>query len=208
MSTEEQEVKTPQENNVDVEKIVSERVAAALADFKSKLDAAYAKRDESAKELELYKQKERDAEIALLKEQGKLKEAHEKELEDLKAHNAVLEQKNLSLTRDGMIKSALSGFETRNAKAANVAKDEIANELIRDESGNWVHKHGKSIDEFVAEFAANPDNAFLFKPKVNNGGGGGQESQNKGDQTKGKSLFALTQEEVIKIAQEGKLKRK
>ena len=197
-----EEVKVP-----DIENLVKERVAAELAEIKGKLDTAYEKRDLAAKELEVYKQKERDAEIALLKEQGNLKEAHAKELEALQARNQALEQQNLALTRDGAIKQALSALDTRNARAYEMAQVEIAKETVRDESGNWVHRSGKSISEFVAEFAADADNAFLFKPKQNNGGGGGP-SNNTPDSTSGKSLFALSQAEVIKLAQEGKLKRK
>ena len=197
-----EEVKVP-----DIENLVKERVAAELAEIKGKLDTAYEKRDLAAKELEVYKQKERDAEIALLKEQGNLKEAHAKELEALQARNQALEQQNLALTRDGAIKQALSAQETRNARAMELAQQEIAKETIRDESGNWVHRSGKSISEFVAEFAADPENAFLFKPKQNNGGGGSQ-SNSVPDTATGKSLFAMSQTEVIRLAKEGKLKRK
>ena len=197
-----EEVKVP-----DIESLVKERVAAELAEIKGKLDTAYEKRDLAAKELEVYKQKERDAEIALLKEQGNLKEAHAKELEALQARNQALEQQNLALTRDGAIKQALSAQEMRNARAMELAQQEIAKETIRDESGNWVHRSGKSISEFVAEFAADPENAFLFKPKQNNGGGGSQ-SNSVPDTATGKSLFAMSQTEVIRLAKEGKLKRK
>jgi len=212
MSTEENKPEVQQQqsdvqHNVDVERVVSERVAAAIAEIKGKLDAAYEKRDSANKELESYKQKEREAEIALLKEQGNLKEAHEKELETLKAENNKLLQQNLSLTRDGAIKNALTGYETRNAKAATVAQEAIASELIRDDSGVWVHRSGKSIPAFVAEFAADAENAFLFKPKANNGSGGGGNTQVVDTNAK-KSLFAMSQDDVIKLVQEGKLKRK
>ena len=191
----------------NIDSLVEERVKAALAEIKGKLDAAYEKRDLAAKELETYKQKEREAEIALLKEQGNLKEAHAKEMEALQSRNAALEAQNLELTRDGAIKQALSALDTRNTRAYEMAQKEIAKEIIRDESGNWVHRSGKSISEFVAEFAADPENAFLFKPKQNNGGGGGQ-SNNVPDTATGKSLFAMSQADVIRLAKEGKLKRK
>ena len=204
--TEEVDVKKEEVKVPDIENLVKERVAAELAEIKGKLDTAYEKRDLAAKELEVYKQKERDAEIALLKEQGNLKEAHAKELEALQARNQALEQQNLALTRDGAIKQALSAQEMRNARAMELAQQEIAKETIRDESGNWVHRSGKSISEFVAEFAADPENAFLFKPKQNNGGGG--QSNNVPDAATGKSLFAMSQADVIRLAKEGKLKRK
>ena len=190
----------------DLDALIKAAVDKELADIKSKLDNAYKKRDEVQKELDAYRDKERQAEIESLKEQGKLKEAHEKELEALKARNAELEQQNVSLTRDSVIKAALAGLELRNARASEMAHKEISKELIRDDAGNWVHRSGKSITEFVAEFAADQENAFLFKAKVNNGGG--QQGGPAVDPKTGKSLFALSQAEVLELARQGKLKKR
>ena len=71
------------------------------------------------------------------------------------------------------------------------------------EKGEWVHKSGVAVKDFVKTFAENEDNAFLFKQKQNSGNG----SQNvpPSSNTTKKSLFEMTQDEVLQMAAEGKL---
>ena len=85
-----------------------------------------------------------------------------------------------------------------------MADREIIGQLVRDESGTWVHRSGVSVKDFVKTFAEVEDNAFLFKPKINNGTGnsGAKPTNTSSDK---KSLFEMSQEEVLKMAREGKL---
>ena len=73
----------------------------------------------------------------------------------------------------------------------------------KNEKGEWVHKSGVAVKDFVKTFAENEDNAFLFKQKQNSGNG----SQNipPSSNTNKKSLFEMTQDEVLQMAAEGKL---
>jgi len=199
-------------NNPDADmiaKLVAEKVAEQLKDTKGKLDAAYAARDAAAKKAEALEKKEREAELKLLEESGKHKEAFdirmaeaELKFNELQAKYQSLEQGNLELTRDAQIRDALRSNEFRNDIAAEMAFNTISGQLIRNEQGQWVHRSGVSIKDFIATFAGDEKNSFLFKAKDSSGGGstppGTPNSSNK-------SLFAKTQAEVLQMAAEGKL---
>lgn len=190
----------------DIQAQIDAAVKAAIADLKVKLDTAYGKRDEVQRQLDEYKRKENEAEIAKLKEQGNLKEAHEREMAEVRSEIEKLRLQNTSLTRDTLVKSSLTAVEFRNARAAALAEKQISDELIRDGEGNWVHKSGKTVAAFVSEFLDDADNAFLLKPKVNNGGGGS--TNNTTTTSSNKSLFEMSQAEVMKMAAEGKLRNR
>lgn len=190
-----------------VEKLVADRVKEALKDIKGKLDSAYSKRDEAlAKAAELEK-KERDREVARLKEEGKLKEAFEMQLAEEKARREALEKQNIELTRDAEVQRGLVHLNFRNDSAREMASRIITDQLVRNESGSWVHRSGVSITDFVKAFAESEENSFLFKPRVSSGSGASPSSQSTGAPAGGKSnsLFNMSQEEVIKLAAEGKL---
>ena len=87
-----------------------------------------------------------------------------------------------------------------------MAFDEVTSQLVQNEKGEWVHKSGVAVKDFVKTFAENEDNAFLFKAKVSTGGGGSGPKK-EGDTSSGDtgSLFKKSQDEVIKLAMEGKL---
>jgi len=188
-----------------VDKVVEERLNESLKDIKSKLDSAFKTRDEALKKIQEFEKKERDAEVKRLKDEGKEREAYELQLAEQKARADALEKQNTELTRDVEVRGLLSNLNFRNDKAIEVAYKEVVGQLVRDEHGKWVHRSGIPIKEFIKHFAEADDYAFLFKTKTSTGGGGAG-PVGKSDSSGGKkSLFKMTQEEVIKAAIEGKL---
>jgi len=192
-----------------IDKLVQERVDNSLKDIKSKLDNAYSSRDTALKRLAEFEQKEKEAEIKRLQEEGKFKEAFEMQLAEEKARREALEKRNIELTRDLDVKSALNSYEFKNQKAINMAFAEISSQLVQNEQGVWVHRSGVSIVDFVKVFCENEENAFLLKVKQNSGSGSSGSTPNNNLQsgTK-KSLFEMSQDEVLQMARDGKLSRK
>jgi hypothetical protein len=187
-----------------VEKLVQERIAEHLKPIKEKLDSAFTQRDEALQRAAALEKEKRDAEVARLKEEGKLSEAYERQLAEERAEKEVLQKQNIQLSRDTEVRSALTGLDFRNEKAVEMAFQEITNQLVRNEQGKWVHRSGVSVRDFIKVFSESEDNSFLFKPKVSSGSGSAGPS---GGAPSGspKSLFGLPQSEVIKLAAEGKL---
>lgn len=199
--------KTPNEPaplDAAIQARIDAEVLARIAKSKEALDKAYATRDDALAKLAEREQKERDAEIARLRAAGNEKEAHTLELAELRARADALEKRNTELSRDNDVRSALAAHPLRNDKAAKLAYQDIVAELVRDEKGNWVHKSGIALSDFVTAFAADKDNEFLFKPKANSGSGGGSSKPSSGDTRTG-SLFGMSQDDVLKMAVEGKL---
>ena len=189
--------------NPEIQAMIKSAVAEAVKDIKVKLDVAYTKRDEALQKVSEFEQKERDLEIKRLQDAGKDREAFELQLAELKANQETLQKRNLELSRDVDTRQALSAFAFRSEKAAKMAFDEVTSQLVQNEKGEWVHKSGVAVKDFVKTFAENEDNAFLFKQKQNSGNG----SQNipPSSNTTKKSLFEMTQDEVLQMAAEGKL---
>ena len=190
-------------SNPEIQALVKAAVAEELKDVKAKLDAAYGKRDEALQRVAEFEQKERDAEVARLQEEGKHREAFELQLAEMKASRDALVKRNIELTRDIDTRNALAGFSFRNEKAAKMAFEEVTGQLVQNEAGEWVHKSGVTVKDFVKAFAENEDNAFLFKQKQNTGNGSQDPKPPQGG--KPKSLFEMSQDEVLKMAAEGKL---
>jgi hypothetical protein len=175
------------------------------AEMKNKLDGAYSARDEALRKAAEAEQKTKELEIQQLKEAGKVKEALEAELAQERARRVTLEQKNVELSRDSLVRDSLSGLDFRNAKAASLAFKEIVGNLTQDATGNWVAKNGKSVAEFVAEFAKDPEQEFLFKPSSNNGNADTGGNTNNSALKKGAKLSEMTQEKVLEMALAGTL---
>lgn len=187
---------------------IDKAVDAAIKDIKTKLDGAYAARDAALAEVETYKQKERDAEIQRLKDEGKHKEAAEQLVAEANAKREAAEKRNIELTRDVSVRTALSTLDFRNEQASNMAFNQIVSELVRNESGDWVHKSGTPIKDFITSYAGSEDNAFLFKPKANSGSGSQNNNSTEKPPKSETSLFKMKQEDVIKAVMEGKIGKK
>jgi hypothetical protein len=195
-----------QTNEDPVEKLVKERVSEAVKDIKTKLDSAYGARDEAMRKLADIEQKQKERELEQLKKEGKEKEALELQLSEERAKRETLERRTIELTRDLELRNSLSGYDFRNDTAIDMAYREIVAQLIQNEQGVWVHKSGISVKDFVKQFTEQDSNSFLLKPKVSSGAGTTttQSNSSSGDNSK-KSLFSMSQDDVLKLAREGKL---
>jgi len=188
-----------------VTKLVEERINENLKPIKDKLDNAYAARDEALKKIAEYEQKEREAELKRLQDEGKHKEAYEIQLAEEKAKREVLEKRNVELTRDIGLKTILTGYTFRSTTASEMAYKEVIGQLVQNENGNWIHRSGISVEDFVKTFAENEENSFLFQPKISSGSGSsGITTTNTKEAPK--SIFDLSQDEVLKRIREGKLR--
>jgi len=191
-----------------IAKLVAEKVEEQIKEAKEKLNSAYDARDKALKRAEALEKKEREAELKILEESGKHKEAFDLRIaeantkyDELLSKFHKLEEGNLELSRDAQIRDLLRGQEFRNDKAAALAFKDISAELIRNDQGVWVHRSGVNIKDFVTTFTANEDNAFLFKVKTSTGGG----SSNSTPSNKTTALRNKTQAEVLEMAAQGKL---
>lgn len=193
-------------NDPAVKAAIAAAVADALKPMKENLDKSYAERDAALQKVAEHEQKEREAEIKSLEEQGKHKEAYEARLAEERAAREALEKRNTELTRDVELKGALNAIDFRNKTASDMAYRSLVSDLVRNEQGKWVHKSGTSIEEAVTSYISNEDNAFLLKPKISSGSGTPPAKQGSPG-AEPKSLFARPQAEVIKMAEEGKLPR-
>lgn len=200
--------KTTTETDAElIARLVQEGVDAALKPIKTKLDDAHAKREAAEAKIKEFEKKERDEQLRRLTEEGKHKEVFELQLSEEKAARLAAEQRVTNLTRDLEVRNALAGLPFRNDKASLTAQREIVSELIQDEAGNWVHKSGAKIADFIKAFQASEDNSYLFKVKVSTGGGSSTTKIGSSDSTEKVSIFARSQDEVLKMAREGKLRR-
>lgn len=195
-------------NHPEVKVLIAAAVKDALADFKVKIEGAYKQRDAAQARVAELEAAEQQREIEALKAAGKEREAFEIELANLKAQNAELALRNTTLARDNLIKSELGAFTFRNKKAAELALSEITAQMIKGEDGNWVHKSGQPIEVAIKAFAEDKDNGFLFKAKTNSGSGEDVPSGKLDTSPNGKSLFDMSQDDVIKLAEQGKLRRR
>ena len=187
--------------------VLQAAIDAALAPMKEKLNDAYAKRDAALAKTAEQEQAIKEAERARLRDQGLEAEALKSELDELKAKDSVKDKKIVELTRNMEVNSLLSGLEFRNDKSRKMAFEEIVGELVQDENGVWKHKTGSALTSFVTTFAQDDDNSFLFKSKESSGVG---TTTVKPSSPSGKpeSMFSLSQEEMIKRAQAGTLRKK
>jgi hypothetical protein len=197
----------------DIQKIVDAKLAEAKAEMKSKLDSAYASRDAAVSRVAELETQEQERESARLKAAGEHEKAYKLDLEA--ANNArlaaearaeAIQKRNTELTRDAEVRAALAsvGKEFRNDVALDTAFSQIVNQLVKDESGVWVSKDGKSIGQAVEAFTSLDKHDFLFKAKPSSGLGHETPSGNaKGANSK--SLFDLDQSQVLQMAQQGKL---
>jgi len=194
-----------EDKRTEVQKAIDE----AKADMKRKLDAAYAARDDAAKKLAEREKADRDRETQRLKDEGKLQEAFERERADMEAKIRELEERDVVNTRDIAVSNVLAGYEFRNAKAAEMAKRDITSELHKNDAGEWVHRSGVTIAAFVKSFLEHDDNSFLLKAKRSSGGGTSTTTTTTTPaDTKGKSLFGMSQADVLKLAAEGNLRKR
>ena len=213
---------SPGDGEVDIAKLLSdEKVRAALekiADdklkaIKDKLDSAYAERDTAKKTLEAQQKAAAEAEATRLEQEGKVAEALkvriaqlEKESKETADREAAAEARIVVLTRDLAINAQLKLGDFKNAKAQAAAEREIQSLLTKNDKNQWVGTKGEPLSDVVKAYLADPENSYLLAAKANGGSGTGtMKSNSSGGDGKRKKLSEMTQEEVIALAQEGKL---
>jgi hypothetical protein len=194
-------------NTDPVQKLVEEKVKEAIKDVKNKLDNAYNARDEALRKLAEIENFRKQEEVKRLHEEGKHREALELQLAEERAQKSAYEKRVVELTRDMELRNALTSYSFKNDNAFNMAYKEIVEQLTQDDKGMWKHKSGVPLKDFVRQFAESEENSFLIKPKVSSGGGSQptSRSSNSSNSLEGKSIFSLSQDEVLKMAREGKL---
>lgn len=185
-----------------VAKLVSERVAEELKEIKSKLDKSFAQRDAAQAKLDEMERNKRDADIARLTEEGKHREAYELQLADLRKENETLKSTNTELSRDSAVRASLGVLSLKNDKAFEVAFRDIVGQLVQNAQGQWVHKSGVTIKDFVEAYSKDESQSFLFKPKSSSGAGTSTQTST-GTSTSTKSLFQMSQKEVLEMAAKG-----
>lgn len=188
-----------------VNKLVQERLDAELKGIKDKLNSAFEQRDAALKKVAEAEAKEREATLKKLEEDGKHKEAAEMRLAEANAKIAALEKHNTELSRDNEVRDALKGYQFRNDRAYDMAYKEVVANLVRNDKGQWVHRSGISIKDYCEAFSKDEDQSFLFKAKTNSGAGTTPGGKGEGDTGRKTSLFDMSQDEVLKLAREGKI---
>jgi len=205
--TEKDGVKTGEGDNSIPADVLKKAVDDALAPIKAKLNDAYAKRDEALAKATEFEAKNKEIERERMREQGKEAEALQSELDEYKAKDSLKDKKIVELTRNMEVNSMLSSLEFRNDKSRKMAFEEIVSELVQEEDGSWKHKSGSDLGKFVESFSKDDDNSFLFKTKDSSGAGSPSPKPSSPTSAKPTSLFAKSQEEVMQLAREGKLKK-
>jgi predicted RNase H-like nuclease (RuvC/YqgF family) len=187
-------------------KLLQAMVSEQLSKMKSSMDKMSKERDAAIREKARLEEEAREAKVKQLEEDGKVVESLEMKLTAEKEKATILQERLDKVTRDNKVAAALRGIEFRNANAANLAEKSILDQLTKDKDGNWVHRSGASIDDFVKTFFSDEDNEFLLKPKVNQGTKGPDGSDlNSGKPKRPKSLEGLSSQQLLEMARNGAL---
>lgn len=184
-------------NDTDVNSLVQQMVAEELKGIKDKLNSAYSARDEAVKAKALLEEEKKRADIKRLEEEGKHQEVAELRMAEMQAKIEALQSQNTGLTRDNVVKGALAGIEFRNDVAADMAYDRVVSQMIQDANGQWVHKSGVSISDFVQLFSKDEANSFLMKAKVNTGTGSAAISAGSPDTSTSKPITEMNTNELL-----------
>jgi len=200
--------KPTEEPEKSVEELAEEIANEKLKDIKEKLNGAFEARDKAEKRAQELEQKEAAERRKRLEEEGRHKELYEEDIQKSEKRIKELEEQNTALTRDVNVRAALGSYEFRNSNASDMAYAEILKSLVKSDTGSWQHFSGVSIEEAVRRFAEDESNAFLFKVKASSGSGSPSDPKTPTTTKKTASVFEMSQDEVLKLAGEGKLKQR
>ena len=189
------------ENDADLKQIIESRVQEQVnkekAAFKAKLDELYKARDEAIKEKVALQEEKRQAEIKRMEEEGRHKEVAELKMAELQAKLETAQKENTRLSRDHAVTEAMRSMDFRSDIASEMARDRVISQLQQDENGQWVHRSGISIKEFVEHFSKDEENSFLFKAKTNSGAGSQQAIGTPQAPSSNKAITEMTTEELL-----------
>jgi len=187
----------------ELSKIVESRVAEELASIKEKLNSAYSARDEAVRKAVAYEEEKKALQISRLEEEGKHKEAADIKLAELTARLSERDKQITELTRDSVVREALRGLDFRNDTAADFAYRDVVSQLTQNENGQWVHRTGASIKDFIDTFRKDEDKEFLFRPKQSSGVGQQTNQAPTGGFDSNKPLSEMSVEELMAAAAAG-----
>ena len=184
--------------------LLKQMVAEELKTMKANVDKAYKKAEEMARENARLKADVQEKQRKQLEDEGKHYEAAKLKLAEMEEREKILQEKLTSITRDRELEKHLSSLDFRNDFARETAFKTILPELVQDDDGSWVHRSGASITDYLKAFAKDPQKDFLFKPKENSGAGSNS-NKNSASVSRPKSLSGMSTEELLALAESGKL---
>jgi cation transport regulator ChaB len=187
----------------DLQKIIASKVNEELAGIKEKLNAAYSQRDEAVAKAVAFEEEKKKVQIARLEEEGKHKEAADMKMAELNAKLQEREKQITELTRDNVVRDSLKGLDFRNDTAADFAYRDVVAQLVQNENGQWMHKTGASVKDFIDSFRKDEDKEFLFKPKQSSGTGQSNMQAPTGGFDSNKPLSEMSTEEIMAAAASG-----
>jgi cation transport regulator ChaB len=187
----------------DLQKIIASKVNEELAGIKEKLNAAYSQRDEAVAKAVAFEEEKKKVQIARLEEEGKHKEAADMKMSELNAKLQEREKQITELTRDNVVRDSLKGLDFRNDTAADFAYRDVVAQLVQNENGQWMHKTGASVKDFIDSFRKDEDKEFLFKPKQSSGTGQSSMQAPTGGFDSNKPLSEMSTEEIMAAAASG-----
>ena len=192
----------------DVSKMVQAQVDAQLKEIKSKLDNAYAARDQAATKAAELEEQQRLANVKRLEDEGKHTEVAQLKIAHLEGQLNAAKTRVTELTRDSAVDSAISGLSFQSPAAAKAARREIIDQLVCNEEGAWTHKTGVSIKDAISAFEKQEENAFLFKPKQTSGSGfdGTGKSVDISQGLNGRKMMDIPIQEMLQLVAAGKVK--
>lgn len=180
-----------------------------LKKMKENMDRMSKERDKAIREKVALEEEKREQETKRLEKEGKLTEALQLKLTAAEERARLLQEKLDARTRNEIVDRALSKIEFRSPKLATLARNEIIGELQRDSDGEWVHKSGVSLDDFIKTYVEDEENASMFAPR-NNSGSRSQPSTREQQSDTGargtpKSFKGVPASQMLELARKGKL---
>jgi len=197
------EQQAPAMDSAELAKIVQAQVDEQLAGIKEKLNSAYSQRDEAVSKAVAFEEEKKAATIGRLEEEGKHKEASDLKMAEMSAKLEARDKQITQLTRDSAVRDALKGLDFRNDTAADFAYRDVVDQLTQNAEGQWVHRTGSSIKDFIDSFRKDDDKEFLFKPKQSSGTGQQATSVATGGFDSNKSITDMTTDEIMAAAAAG-----
>jgi hypothetical protein len=197
------DLQAPAMDSAELAKIVQAQVDEQLAGIKEKLNSAYSQRDEAVSRAVAFEEEKKAATIGRLEEEGKHKEAADLKMAELSAKLEARDKQITQLTRDSAVRDALKGLDFRNDTAADFAYRDVVDQLTQNAEGQWVHRTGSSIKDFIDSFRKDDDKEFLFKPKQSSGTGQQATSVATGGFDSNKSITEMTTDEIMAAAAAG-----
>jgi hypothetical protein len=202
MADENDGVKIPTQAEIDAQ--IAALVAEQIKEIKGKLDASFTARDEAVRKATQLEEAARKKELEDLTAAGKHAEVAQLKMTALEENLKIAQGKITSYERDSVVKDALRAVKFRNDRSAEMAYRDVVDQLVQNQEGQWVHKTGVSIKDYIGNYTKDEQNSFLFEPKVNSGGGSGPAAGTPKIGA-GRKITDLNTQEILAAATAGEL---